>query len=73
MKEMGALPSWCSGAMTTTPWLDKEPRRWLYAFRVPPRPWENTRTGHREDEVGGCKRGALVKTGRAMWLRIFGM
>lgn len=53
MNDMGTLPSRCSGAITTMPWLAKEPVMWLYAFRDPPSPWENIMTGHFSTLLGG--------------------
>ena len=65
MKDTGALPSRCSGAMQTTPQLARLQRMDEYAFRLPPRPCEKTKTGYGEDL---CRRGALDIAGRVVYL-----
>ena len=68
MKDIGALPSLCSGATTTSPWLANEPVKWLYAFFVPPNPCENTMTGHRPPISGdGGSNWASCEAGIVTW------
>jgi hypothetical protein len=48
MKEMGALPSRCSGAAQTIPKLAREAHIEEYVLKLPPRPWEKMTTGYLE-------------------------
>lgn len=53
MRDIGALPSRCSGAAQTIPKLAKAVQTELYVLKFPPRPCEKTTRGYFEDDVLG--------------------
>lgn len=63
MKDLTALPSRCSGHMTTTPCEARDPTICEYAFLLPPRPCENMTVGQRLFGVFGSSTGAFLTTG----------
>lgn len=67
MREIGALPSRCSGAAQTIPKLANAVQTELYVLKFPPKPWENTTSGYFEEPVRG-RRGESGTAGMVVYL-----